>query len=305
VSPARSTTSLERYLAAPLTEEAIPSTAIDLLKDNYSLILRTGTTEQLIAELKRTSKLEARTPSTAKMTQSELEALRQYNSRTLKDVRSRARMSRALPSTNDVAGSIAGSDSSIDSGSSAGSWISQTSVDSRGPRRGRKSWVQVPNQFNATASARETEEKSPITTKCPKSRSWYCTWSSCNKSFQFRSEWDRHETAVHYWPYHWVCNLGVQPSAVHKDAASRIFYREDQLLIHMRDRHRRGNVTKHLVSTLKQGNPDFNSESLRCGFCYQVLRDWEERQDHVAAHLLKEGLAKSQWMRWEDRMTTE
>jgi len=211
-----------------------------------------------------------------------------------------ARMTRAHQPVVGVAGSVTGSDSSRDSEDSAGSWISQNSVDSRGPRRGRKSWVQVPNQFSATASARETKRRSFATKKSPKGRPWYCTWPSCDKSFQFRSEWDRHETTVHHWPYHWVCNLDEETDTVHKDAASRIFYRDDQLLAHMRGSHPGINITKVSVATVKQDNPDFNPESLKCGFCHESLRNWEERQNHVAAHikggLPQERLPKSSWL---------
>jgi len=310
LSPACSTTSLERYLATPLAEEAIPSTAMNLLLDTGSIIPVRDTILERVRQVRwhlmakrgkqTTADIGAQIAEFKEMKRAEINLRRLENEETMRQSTAEARMLRAHQPIFGVAGSVAGSDSSRDSGDSAGSWISQNSVDSRGPRRGRKSWVQIPNQFNATASTPETEGKSSATTKNSKGRLWYCTWPSCDKSFQFRSEWDRHETTVHHWPYHWVCNLDQETDTVHKDAASRIFYREDQLLVHMRGSHPGIKVTKLSVATLKQDNPDFNPESLKCGFCHESLRNWEERQDHVAAHikggLLQERLPKSSWL---------
>jgi hypothetical protein len=273
MSPADSTSSLGRYLATPLREEALPSATIESLSETC---FTTGGSPETESMEKRQPELERQSwivPDTGLLLGAQISK------------RSRV----------DGAGSVVGSDSSIDSGNSARSWTSQTSVDSRGSRRGRKSWVPTPNQSTAIASFK-TKSKKPVTAEQSK-RPWYCTWPDCNKAFQYRYEWDRHEVAVHYWPYHWVCNLGEETSTVHKDASSRIFFRQDQLLVHMKGAHPETRVTKDSASALKKDNPSFNPASLRCGFCHRDLGNWEERQDHVSAHL-QEGKPKFAWLCW-------
>ena len=246
MSPAHSTSSIERYLETPLQDEAIPSAAIGSLMESYP-VDPWDSARGSIEELKERRKLQQQ--GKAKI---------------------------------GGAGSVAGSDSSVGSRNSMGSWTSQNSAGSRGSRRGRRNWVQTPSDNDSPKNPHSLEYPPP--TENP-NLPWYCTSPECKSCFRYRSEWDRHEAAVHHWPYHWVCNLGDETSSVHKDADSRIFYRQDQLMKHMKTLHPGAPVTRDSTSDLRRDNPDFDYESLRCGFCFMSLSDWEERQHHVAKHI--------------------
>lgn len=275
ISPAHSTSSLERYLATPLTEEAIPSIAVQSLSETYSKALGSGAREELGTKFDHVLK-------ELEQTQSELGA---QVFRTMRRPRNR------------TAGSVAGSSSSLHSGSSVGSWTSQNSVRSRDSRRGRKRWVRAANQSADPCSVfPETYEAATI--KRPKGI-WYCTSPDCDKSFQYRCEWDRHEAAVHHWPYRWMCGAGTDPRTVHKNGTSCIFFRQDQFLAHVKRAHPEAWITKGQALELRENNPDFNPASLKCGFCHRVSGSWEERQDHVGTHMQK-GSPKSSWLCWED-----
>jgi len=285
VSPAHSTSSLERYLATPLTEEAIPSIAIESLSETFSQASGPGTREELDARFNRI--LEE-----LQQTQSELIPKSSRATRSPSPLRyGTADVVEELPDIGR-AGSVAGSNSSIESRRSAASWTSQNSVGSRGSRRGRKIWVRAKNQHTETSLAANGKERA---TDAPGKDPWYCTSPGCDQLFQYRYAWDRHEAAVHHWPYHWICNVGTGTDRVHKVISSRIFFRQDQYVAHMKAAHPEVRTNKEQASALRENNPDFKLNSLICRFCGSVLRDWEERQDHVAIHMQK-GLPKSSWL---------
>ncbi|KAI4934715.1 hypothetical protein J4E85_002573 [Alternaria conjuncta] len=146
-SPAQSTSSLERYLATPLIEEAIPSAAIKPLME-ASIMSK----HDVVLERKRNMRqgnLERRFNADAER-RFRADAERQFNE-TLQRKGFKTKAIRSTLRRTGGAGSVAGSDSSMDSGSSVGSWTSQNSADSRGSRKGRKSWVQAPNHITAAS----------------------------------------------------------------------------------------------------------------------------------------------------------
>jgi hypothetical protein len=267
MSPARSTDSLERYLAAPLTEEAIPSAYIGSLLETHpanGCDTATENEKERLAELQRRFELFRRTaakPETSRF---------------------------ALPK-HGFAGSVAGSDSSMDSGNSVGSWPS--SVGSRGSRKGRRCFVLPPRPIQASPKANET---GPATAHQPPGPKWYCTSPSCDKSFWTRSAWDRHEAGVHHWPHVWVCKLDEENQTVHKNGETRIFYRHDNLLAHMKRTHKPAQMIRGSTYT-RSVNPDSSPAALWCGFCQLSLPDWGMRQSHVAGHLEDRRL-KSSWL---------
>ncbi|KAH6883039.1 hypothetical protein BKA58DRAFT_28971 [Alternaria rosae] len=280
VSPAHSTSSLQRYLATPFTEEPILPAATQSF--SQALAARRASDTELeaviFANMERLGNL---LPPDLDHSQSLQSAQTRQDEEPLESAQ-----------RPDVARSRAGSQSSRGSGKSHRSWTSQNSNRSRGSRRGRKNWVRASN-MNTINAPPQTEDAEPVTAETSEPP-WYCTSLDCDKSFKYRSEWDRHEAAVHHWPYHWVCNLGDENSLVHKDAKSRIFFRVDQLLAHMRKAHPETYTLNSTASQLKTDNPDFDPNSLVCGFCSQSLPNWEERQSHVFAHL-ESGVLKS-WL---------
>ena len=252
VSPAHSTNSIERYLATPLEQEAVDSSALDSL-----------------------SVINSETPVEERYHRS----TSAFNS--IDSLRERSERHKT------------GSVGSVASRNSFESWTSQNSINSRGSRRGRRNWARPSGGINKAPLPNTKSNRFPTTG--PSKHTWYCTSLDCDKSFWYRYDWDRHEMAVHYWPYQWVCDVGMDASTVHKDAASRIFFRQDQFLAHLMSAHPGADITKNAISASMKENPDFNRAALSCGFCYHYSRNWEERQDHVAAHL-KNGLPKSKWI---------
>jgi hypothetical protein len=141
--------------------------------------------------------------------------------------------------------STSGSNDSLASGDSCQSWISHMSLDSRGSRRGRKRFTRTsvvnvdryvdekyvshklqpdmdrmsnlvlpePHHFmSAPIPLRNHTRADPVTSMNREDKSTgplapaiYCTWPSCNLRFRYRFDWARHEEAVHYCPFNWVC----------------------------------------------------------------------------------------------------
>lgn len=148
-----------------------------------------------------------------------------------------------------------------------------------------------------------------------------CTWPHCDKTFKTRFEWARHEDALHYCPYRWVCcgdGAGDQMLAncfvCHAEwvklghitghenfercrkasEADRTFLRSDQLAQHLKLVHGVQKMPRKIEKAWKQDNPAFNRSYLECGFCGCFSATWEQRRDHVFAHL-KKGDSKESW----------
>jgi hypothetical protein len=328
-SPTSSTSSLEKFLSAPLSEEGASVVAIEAA-------LRSSPADE-----RRTRYSE---PS--------------------------------LPIASHYF-STADSESSVSSANSFQSGYSQLSIDSRGPRRGRKQWMRLQMKHVAPDLIKQSGDPSSTSSRRPQSPwhgrehlqpsiavecntlppshgqkayvpSWpsvdstmpddatapsqvisekflFCTWPSCCSHFRFRSDWTRHEEALHYYPYHWVCCredaqdqntlqclvcAGTSHttsehcgSCADKDLQARTFFREDQLSQHIKRSHLvsdtpKPKISKELLLAWKTNNPCFLKDYLHCGFCGVVSRSWAQRQDHVFEHLRK-GICKSSW--WLDR----
>jgi hypothetical protein len=187
------------------------------------------------------------------------------------------------------------------SGSSATSF---RSTDSRGSRRGRKLWRRA--QQSTLPGVEDDADESR--------ESCFCTWPGCPLKFKFRWEWARHEEAIHYQPYQWICCLrGTETkplaacfvcnqhnttighvmehhflSCMNKSQNYRTFLREDQLVQHLRV-HVISHLTKkdcqELLSIWKITNPAEVNTTYTCGFCGNVFFDWTERQNHVFQHI--------------------
>ena len=159
--------------------------------------------------------------------------------------------------------------------------------------------------------------------------SYFCTSAGCDKSFLYRSEWTRHEEAVHHEPYQWICCLNMEVvlrlphcfvcgeadvllshlaechfgSCSTQSEKDRTFVREDQLAQHMKRVHVSNtspklSIPKNLLSAWKIFNPSLPASSLHCGFCGMTFFTWEQRQDHVFDHL-RHSICKWAW--WPGR----
>ncbi|KAH7088758.1 hypothetical protein FB567DRAFT_590881 [Paraphoma chrysanthemicola] len=240
------------------------------------------------------------------------------------------------------ASSVASSRSSRASDSSSISRCSFKSMDARGPRRGRKAWrrsqpikkvPQGPDPVRTGGNGANTNPALGVKGKATTSstgnevhRRYFCTAQGCEARFMYPFEWLRHEEAIHYQPYHWICcldtdalrlrpfplcwicgelNVATNHFAAHhfltcakKEIKDRLFLREDQLLQHINGVHLNTRVSKptaqRLLSSWKIDNPAFDKNILTCGFCGEGSETWEERYKHVSEHL-RRSASKTAW----------
>jgi hypothetical protein len=148
----------------------------------------------------------------------------------------------------------------------------------------------------------------------------FCTWLGCDARFKHRYEWIRHEGSLHYQPYRWLCcaetaapialpecyicgeksitTLHVArqhfSSCMAKQESERDFWRKDHLSDHIKRMHYKKPVPEDLLTAWKSDNLDMPREHLQCGFCGHISSDWEERTHHVFQHIMK-GKRKSAW----------
>ena len=158
---------------------------------------------------------------------------------------------------------------------------------------------------------------------------YFCTWPGCSSTFRYRSEWTRHEEAIHYCPYSWICCLDTPPvlrlpqcfvcgdrdvllshiiqshfgDCAKKEEAQRTFGREDQLAQHIKRAHSdlskgKASVPKELLASWKINNPTMYPTALKCGFCGRTFDTWALRQEHVSEHL-QDGMCTTAW--WPER----
>lgn len=207
---------------------------------------------------------------------------------------------------------------------------SRVILDSRGTKRGRKRWSNAASDD----SFGMTPPMGPIllpteTANATRDAPYFCTWPSCEAKFPRKSEWIRHEEAVHYCPHQWICcraegNMAtlrqcfvcckenspishiieehfVDKGGAHKSGASQPFMRKDQLISHIKRVHLKNNLTvpHELTKWWEVRSDTFKAEWLRCGFCGQTSETWKDRQNHVFRHL-EEGAKKSAW--WPQRL---
>jgi hypothetical protein len=215
---------------------------------------------------------------------------------------------------------------SVGSAQSIASGGSFRSTDSRGSRQGRRGWTKPTSSNNAQAIF-----EYPQLSKTTKSKRYFCTWPDCDCTFAHRFEWARHEEAVHYCPYHWVCcseqnsefilrdcwfcdatNVTLRHVAkehlstcTRKCTQQRTFLREDLFVAHLR-RHldkasykNVGSKCRVLARRWKEDNLAMDPRALHCGICGKTFMTWAERSFHVRKHM-EGGVTKAAW--WPDRL---
>lgn len=221
---------------------------------------------------------------------------------------------------------------SIESMRSVGTLASFRSIDSRGPRQGRRWWPEsTRNSPPRPQTLPEIGLLAPVihVDHCNPSLRYFCTWPTCKKRFADRRGWQRHEEAVHYNPRRWVCcstdgqNLviddclmcmdkNVTLAHLVKDHFSvcaartteyRTFFRKDQLRQHVR-RHvspssEQVAIPDKLLQAWESDNPALDESARHCGFCGITLPTWNDRSDHVFTHL-SQGICKDAW--WPQRL---
>lgn len=298
---------LDRYLQTPISEEGLSQSAV-------ASAMQTANTSPF---------MKPATPSSCDSP---------FSSREDPLMSAHMSMKRALMEQNDApdyllhsqrrSSSVARSDNSMGSGGSAMSCASYRSVELRGARRGRKSWAVRPSiegsgaAHNHTASTILHDPSSQSEAKKPPK--YFCTWPDCPKRFQDEYGWSRHEEAIHYVPYHWICCpdekesyrrsfikcwICLEPKASHshirehnefeacrnKDTESRTFLRRDHLWNHIQSTHLKAHPKPSGLSFMtlywRCDNPSLSPDALYCGFCAKTFSTWISRKIHVGDHL--------------------
>lgn len=325
ISPAASMHSLQRYLSMPAIEEAVPIETIDAVKRVDDV------TSMPVRAIQDYRTWMICTPPQAKSsagTETSCGSRQSYGSRA------------HIPRYSSRAKSSAGTETSRCSWLSYGSRGSFKSADSRGSRRGRKRWMRSQQSLASTSqqgtgsrAASPTENICNVTSSSKKqiSHSIFCTWPSCNATFKHAFAWRRHEEAVHYQPYQYICclestydspidrcfscnetsvtvehvvseHLGL---CIYADQSNRTFLRRDQLVQHIKGVHRVLEASvrncEELLALWKISTTQGAVFALKCGFCALSFSNWKARQDHVLKHL-QSGICKHSW--WPERMVT-
>ncbi|KAF2738901.1 hypothetical protein EJ04DRAFT_549453 [Polyplosphaeria fusca] len=235
------------------------------------------------------------------------------------------------------ASSVASSPYSVGSFQSNASHGSYIVRDSRGSRKGRRQWSSAsspglpgtssgssyPAAEGLLAGTMPTTQNPTMTVLAKSTDIYFCTSRGCKSIFSRKSDWTRHEEAVHYCPAVWECCHAVPhdhsidccficgktniPFAhivdQHFDKPcppGSVFMRKDQLVGHIRRIHlkNRDLVPSLIPTDWKVDNTALSPEALFCGFCGEVFSKWKARQSHVAQHMEK-GFKKSAW--WPQR----
>lgn len=210
----------------------------------------------------------------------------------------------------------------------------------RDRRRGRRrmAWKESPYnrlKFNGVNSAGETQEDLPFfCTFCPRAFKTKYEWIRHEDSVHaLRTTWiccDTKNAPLLSCPFCGQMHPDNAHMATHKynqcrnkPESQRTFYRRDHFVQHLHHVHFanakhpsvRVGCQAHLMTTeghkfgckdlainwrrfgapMKQGDP-----TLHCGFCGKKSKDWPERCEHIAEHLIARELDRAAW--WPERM---
>jgi hypothetical protein len=175
------------------------------------------------------------------------------------------------------------------------------------------------------------KEKTEIVERKANKRSrFYCTF--CQKRFQSRADWMRHEQTMHMPEELWICcpRTGqfpsrcpfcekTDPSPSHladhnylscqeKPLSERTFNRKDYFLQHASQEHKISLEQKpaRLVELLEAWRHPMplarGHQALHCGFCGLTFPTYQDRSEHVAGHFMA-GLDMMSW--WPARISHE
>lgn len=209
--------------------------------------------------------------------------------------------------------------SSVGSAHSNGSCASRVSIDSRGSKRGRKRWPHDSPQGPNPHTMGHLDGSSPC----------FCTWPTCNKTFQRKSDWVRHEESVHYCPSQWICcrkeadDTVLQqcfvcgdrevplkhlidthfenPDCASKPPSSRTFTRKDHFVQHIKRLHLKQylSIPDQITEAWFIKSEISETNFLYCGFCGKTFDSRNDRHNHVFDHMAT-GIQKSAW--WPRRL---
>ena len=156
-----------------------------------------------------------------------------------------------------------------------------------------------------------------LTTLCYPTLKYDCTF--CERTFQTKFVWERHETTIHEVQTRWVCYLHpltdvADDTCVFCDefnqrgvghflfehrfvacaAAERSYGRKDQLIQHLNGYHRCIKIPSAIIEGWKRKSKQ-HGRSWACGVCHSAFTDWGQRLKHVGEHW-DAGLSMDDWV---------
>jgi hypothetical protein len=191
-------------------------------------------------------------------------------------------------------------DTTLSQASSVLSLPSYSSLSSLAPRKGRKRY-RASTATSISSSSALPRDANKI---------YQCTF--CIQAFGRKSDWKRHEQALHVPQEEWICTPGFptfisdtgavvcafceqeSPDEVHlqdyhryqtcfnKPPTQKTFNRKDKLQQHFAQVHKQPTLTAYTSTNWMR--PLNKSLQFRCGFCLEILQSWSTRSDHIAQH---------------------
>jgi hypothetical protein len=111
-------------------------------------------------------------------------------------------------------------------------------------------------------------------------KKYFCT--ACNKGFARKYDWKVHEQRYHEQQTQYPC-----------PDCNQILFAETLFKSHHRDAHGCQDCP-HAKAIAKEVDVRRKRTAWGCGFCSEMLDDWEKRCDHVAAHY-DNGIKREEW----------
>jgi hypothetical protein len=111
-------------------------------------------------------------------------------------------------------------------------------------------------------------------------KKYFCT--ACNKGFARKYDWKVHEQRYHEQQTQYPC-----------PDCNQILFAETLFKSHHRDAHGCQDCP-HAKTIAKEVDVRRKRTAWGCGFCSELLDDWEKRCDHVAAHY-DNGIKREEW----------
>jgi hypothetical protein len=109
---------------------------------------------------------------------------------------------------------------------------------------------------------------------------YFCT--ACNKGFARKYDWKVHEQRYHEQQFQYPC-----------PDCNQILYAETHFRSHHRDAHGCQQCT-HAKEVTREVDARARRTAWGCGFCAQLLDDWEKRCDHISQHY-DDGMRRTDW----------
>jgi hypothetical protein len=123
-------------------------------------------------------------------------------------------------------------------------------------------------------SARQRESELEI------KKRYFCT--ACNKGFARKYDWKVHEQRYHEQQAQYPC-----------PDCNQVLYAETHFRSHHRDAHGCNQCT-HAKEVTREVDARRRRTAWGCGFCGELLDDWEKRCDHISQHY-DDGRKRSEW----------